>query len=272
MTRTIIIGVTGICIAAVMLALGLSAGIGSRSLASPEPAVVAAPDMSGQDREAIETIVRNYLLDNPEIMLEVQAALENRQREQQRLAQSEAINGYTDAIFLSPTDGIIGNPEGSVTIVEFFDYNCGYCKRALDDMDAMLAADPDLRFVLKEFPILGPDSQKAHVVSMAFRSLHPDKYADFHRSLLGGSGRADEQKAMDIALELGADEAALREAMGNPEINEAFALTYDLANALSITGTPSYVIGDEVVFGALGEATLTAKVANVRECRSTECS
>jgi protein-disulfide isomerase len=172
---------------------------------------------------------------------------------------------------MSATDGILGNPEGSVTLVEFFDYNCGYCKRALADMDGMLAADPDLKFVLKEFPILGPDSQKAHVVSMAFRSLHPDLYPEFHRRLLGASGRADEASAIALAVELGADEAALRREMGNPAIGEAFARTYELADRLAITGTPSYVVGDEVVFGALGQEILTEKVANFRTCQSTVC-
>ena len=105
-------------------------------------------------------------------------------------------------------------------------------------MQALTEADPDLRFVLKEFPILGPDSQKASVVSMAFRMLMPEKYGEFHNQLLGGQGRASEAAAIKIALSLGADEATLREEMKNPAITEAFAKTYDLANKLAITGTP----------------------------------
>ena len=129
------------------------------------------------------------------------------------------------------------------------------------DMQDMVKDNPNLRFVLKELPILGPDSQKAHVVSMAFRSLMPAKYADFHRHLLGDPGKAGEAKAIKLALDLGADEAALRKAMADPAIAKAFAETYDLSNKLSITGTPSYVIGKEVVFGALGKQVLEEKVA-----------
>lgn len=136
---------------------------------------------------------------------------------------------------------------------------------------ALTAADPELRFVLKEFPILGPDSQKAHVVSMAFRALMPEKYDEFHNQLLGGSGRASEASAMKIALALGADEARLREEMKDPAIIEAFEKTYDLANRLSITGTPSYVVGSEVVFGALGQEVLSEKIALAKSCADTTC-
>ena len=271
MKQTIIVGATGICLAAAMLALGLTAGGSGRSLAAPEPVAIATPGPAMSDRAGIERIVREFLIENPEIMLEVQAALETRQRENQRLTQTRAISDNAEDIFSSALDGMIGNPEASVTIVEFFDYNCGYCKRALADMDAMLAADPDLRFVLKEFPILGADSQAAHVVSTAFRALHPDRYGDFHRRLLGETGRADEASAIRLALELGADEEALRREMENPLVMQAFALSYELADQLSITGTPSYVVGDEVVYGALGESVLATKVANFRECSSTSC-
>ena len=113
--------------------------------------------------------MREYLLANPELLLEVQQALDAKQKEEQRVAQKAIIKDAKDKIFKSAHDGIVGNPDGKITIVEFFDYNCGYCKRAVEDMQALTAADPDLRFVLKEFPILGPDSQKASVVSMAFR-------------------------------------------------------------------------------------------------------
>ncbi|RUY61818.1 DsbA family protein, partial [Mesorhizobium sp. M7A.F.Ca.CA.001.13.1.1] len=170
------------------------------------------------------------------------------------------IKDAKDQIFNSAFDGVVGNPTGKVTIVEFYDYNCGFCKRAIDDMKALTKTDPDLRFVLKEFPILGPDSQKASVVSMAFHLMHPEKYGEFHNALLGGQGRATEAAAMKVALSLGADEAALREKMKDPTINEALAKTYDLANKLAITGTPSYVVGNEVVFGALGQEVLAEKI------------
>ena len=112
----------------------------------------------------------------------MQEALDAKQKEEQRIAQLGVIKDAKDEIFNSAYDGVVGNPNGKVTIVEFFDYNCGFCKRAIEDMQALTAADPDLRFVLKEFPILGPDSQKASVVSMAFHKMMPEKYGEFHNA------------------------------------------------------------------------------------------
>ncbi|OQM76681.1 DsbA family protein [Manganibacter manganicus] len=216
------------------------------------------------DRKEVEGIIRDYLLKNPELLLEVQDALETKQREEQRLASEGVIEENKAEIFNSTFDGIVGNPNGKTTIVEFYDYNCGFCKRAMEDMQALTKADPDLRFVLKEFPILSPDSQKASVVSMAFHMMHPEKYGEFHKALLGGQGRATEATAIKVALSLGADEKDLREKMKDPSIPEAISKTYDLANKLMITGTPSYVIGNEVVFGALGEQVLAEKIASVK--------
>lgn len=223
------------------------------------------------DRAEVETIVREYLLTNPELILEVQQALEAKQAEEQRVAHLQVIKDARAEIFNAAYDGVVGNPDGKVTIVEFYDYNCGYCKRAQEDMQALTKADPELRFVLKEFPILGPESQKAHTVSMAFRSLSPEKYGEFHNALLGGTGRADEASAIKIALSFGVDEAKLREEMKNPAIAQAFAETYDLASRLSITGTPSYVVGNEVVFGALGQEVLGEKIAAAKACLDTTC-
>ncbi|MEO9337017.1 DsbA family protein [Mesorhizobium sp. SB112] len=271
MKKTILFGGTGLIVAIGMLAFGYVAGETRTAQANDAPVVVAQASDAKLDRAQVETIVREYLLDNPEMLLEMQGALEARQKEEQRVAGLEAITQNKDAIFNAATDGVVGNPDGDVTIVEFFDYNCGYCKRALEDKRAMVAADPNLRFVLKEFPILGPDSQKAHLVSMAFHKLMPEKFAEFHDQLLGGQGRAGEDSAMAIAVSLGADENAMREAMKDPSIMETFAKTYELANQLQITGTPSYVVGNEVVFGALGQEVLSEKVAAARACLDTGC-
>lgn len=269
MNKAILTATTGAVAVLALLAAGFAAGnmapAGAATAAAPTDtmtvASTAAVPASGKlDRAEVEEIVRDYLLKNPEIMLEVQEALEAKQQEEQRLASEGAIRDHKDAIFNSAYDGIVGNPEGKVTIVEFYDYNCGFCKRALEDMQALTEQDSDLRFVLKELPILGPDSQKASVVSMAFHKMMPDKYREFHVALLGGEGRATEDKAIKIALSLGADEATLREHMKDPDIPEAINKTYDLANRLVITGTPSYVVGNEVIFGALGQEVLAEKI------------
>jgi len=267
MSRTIALGLAGIAVSAAMLGFGFYSGKHDAVAAQ----VVEAPaDGAVHDRAGIEGIVREYLIENPELMLEVQAALETKQQERQRVVQEGTIATDRDLIFASDRDGVTGNPAGKVTLVEFFDYNCGYCKRSFPDVEALTAENPDIRMVYKEFPILGPDSQKAHVVSMAFRALMPEKWPEFHRTLMKGA-RANEEVAMRVALSLGADESALRKEMQNPEIAGAFETTYELANKLSITGTPSYVVGKEVVFGALGKDVLSEKVAAARGCGAETC-
>lgn len=269
MNKAFLLATTGAVAGLAMLAAGFAMGTvapakaGSAATLDMMQVAATSADASGSklDRTEVEAIVRDYLLKNPEILLEVQDALEAKQKEEQKLASEGVIKNQKDEIFNSAYDGIVGNPNGKVTIVEFYDYNCGFCKRAIEDMQALTKEDSDLRFVLKEFPILGPDSQKASVVSMAFHKMMPQKYREFHTELLGGEGRATEAKAIKIALSLGADEAKLREHMKDPDIPDAISKTYDLANKLTITGTPSYVVGNEVIFGALGQQVLAEKIA-----------
>ncbi len=218
-----------------------------------------------------DAAIRDYLLRNPEVLVEAQETLQRKEEEKQRASAKAAITRDSAKIFNAKTDAVVANPQAEITMVEFFDYNCGYCKRALDDMNKLIAENKDIRFVLKGFPILGQDSHGAHVVSEAFKKIAPEKYLDFHRKLMGGQGRADEARAVAVALELGVDEAALRKTMKDPAIEEAFRETYQLANDLGITGTPSYVVADEVVFGAVGMETLAEKVANAKTCGSTVC-
>jgi protein-disulfide isomerase len=268
MKKTVLMATMGAVAALAMLAIGLTAGNvlparAENAVASTDMMKVAATNAGAGklDRTEVEGIVRDYLLKNPEILLEVQDALEAKQKEEQKLASEGVIKDQKDEIFNSTFDGVVGNPNGKVTIVEFYDYNCGFCKRAIEDMQALTKNDSDVRFVLKEFPILGPDSQKASIVSMAFHKMMPEKYSEFHTELLGGAGRANEAQAIKIAVSLGADEAKLREHMKDPDIPEAISKTYELANKLTITGTPSYVVGNEVIFGALGEQVLAQKIA-----------
>ncbi|CAN7429926.1 DsbA family protein [Pararhizobium sp. LjRoot235] len=227
--------------------------------------------LDDKQKQEIGAFIKEYLVANPEILLEAQQALKKKQADEQ-LQQAEAtINDNEKAIFQSKYDVTLGNPNGDVTIVEFYDYNCGYCKRALSDMDAILEKDKNVRFVLKELPILGPDSMAAHKVSAAFRDIAPEKYGDFHRALLGGEERATEETAIAVAGKLGVAEADLRKKMDANTQDEGVKEAYTLANSLGITGTPSYVVGREAVFGAVGAEELETKVANVRACGKTAC-
>ncbi|MGC4027136.1 MAG: DsbA family protein [Mesorhizobium sp.] len=264
MQKLIPYGIAGAAIAVAALIGGYQLGKTTR---------ISTREVAVSERPAMGESIRNYLLANPELIAEMQTALEEKQKEEQRLASLDTIKNASAEIFNSPADAVVGNPQGKTTIVEFYDYNCGFCRRAIEDMQALTTSDPNLRFVLKELPILGPDSQRAHIVSQAFHRLMPEKYAEFHNRLLGGGGgRATEQSAILVATSLGVDEAALRAEMKKPEVIQTLQKNFELADRLQITGTPSYVIGDEVVFGALGQQVLTEKIASARaQCQTSAC-
>lgn len=223
------------------------------------------------EKKEMGQFIREYLLQNPEVMLEVQAALEAKQQSQRLEQAGQAVAANHDAIFNSEDDIALGNPDGDVTVVEFFDYNCGYCKRALADMEKVLATDPKVRFVLKELPILGPDSLDAHRVSNAVRLIAPEKYGDFHRALLGSTGTATEESAIEVAAALGISEADIRKSMAENPNDQLVRDAYTLATNLGVTGTPTYIVGNEALFGAIGDDALQEKIANVRACGKSTC-
>nr|WP_281977668.1 DsbA family protein [Pseudorhizobium flavum] len=223
------------------------------------------------EKKEMGQFIREYLLENPEVMLEVQAALEAKQHSQRLEQAGQAVAANHDAIFNSQDDIALGNPDGDVTVVEFFDYNCGYCKRALADMEKVLATDPKVRFVLKELPILGPDSLDAHRVSNAVRLIAPEKYGEFHRALLGSTGTATEESAIEVAAALGISEADLRKSMAENPNDQLVRDAYTLATNLGVTGTPTYIVGNEALFGAVGDDALQEKIANVRACGKSTC-
>ena len=208
----------------------------------------------------IREVVKDYLVKNPEIMLEVQEALNNKIEQKNTENRSSTITGMKDEIFNSSDDGILGNPNGKISLVEFFDYNCGYCKKSYPDIQALIKGDPDLRIVLKDFPVLGDDSVKAHIVARAFMKLMPMKFAAFHNQMMTSDGRANEEKAIKIAVKLGVDEKQLRQTMKDPDIQQVFMKNGKLAYLLDINGTPSYILGNEVLVGAVGENILKKKI------------
>lgn len=245
----------------------LGAALLAGSAALPAPALA----FSDGEKTDIEAVVRDYLIRNPEVLLEAMDALQAKRASEDLAAQKGAIAGAGDGLFASPEGTVLGNPQGDVTVVEFFDYNCGYCKRALGDMETLVKKDPQLRFVLKEIPVLGEASTAASHVSIAFRHLAPTQYGAFHKQLLATKGVADADTAIAAAADFGVEEKALREAMKLPEVEAVLAENERLAGLLKINGTPSYVIGDEVVPGAIGAEGLAEKVANVRSCGKTSC-
>ncbi|WP_244491802.1 DsbA family protein [Aureimonas sp. AU12] len=233
-------------------------------------ALPAAAFDAPQTRE-IETIVRNYLVANPEVLLEAMKALETKRDGEEKATQKATIATVAADLTTTPAGTSVGNAEGDVTVTEFFDYNCGYCKRAASDIDALVTSDPKLRVVMKEVPILGPDSQAASRVSLAFRTLAPEKYGAFQKKLLATRAKVDHDRAVEVAGEFGVTEEALTPLLDGPEVRNALAESESLLTALGITGTPTYIVGDELVAGAVGADVLAGKIANLRTCGSATC-
>ena len=244
-----------------------SAGIALLPALMPLP--VAALDET-QKKEFGE-FIREYLIENPEIMLEVQDALQKKQEEIRSQRSAEALSTNQDAIFKSAYDLAIGNPKGDVTVVEFFDYNCGYCRAALPDMAALLAEDSNLKIILKEFPILSNESIDAARIGVLVGESEAN-YWDFHSALFTSRGKVDKSVALAAAQDLGLSPVELELQMGDPRVAQTIQSSYEIAQALGITGTPTYIIGNEIIPGAIGADELRARIADMRECGKTQCS
>jgi protein-disulfide isomerase len=236
------------------------------------PQFASAQQFSDDQRGQIESIVKNYLLSHPEVLEEVSAELSKRQAAAEAEKHQAAISQNAETIFNSPRGVTIGNKNGDVSFVEFFDYNCGYCKRAMTDMVELIKSDPKLKVVLKEFPVLGPGSVEAAQVAVAVRMQDPSgmKYLDFHQKLLSGKGQADKSRAMAAAKDAGVDMAKLEKDFTSPEVRATIEENFKLAEAMGMNGTPSYVIGKQVVIGAVGLDTLKEKVGIAR-CGKAAC-
>jgi protein-disulfide isomerase len=231
-----------------------------------------AQSFSDAQRAGIEKIIRDYLVQHPEVLQEAIAALEKKQAADEAAKHEAAVSENAQAIFNSPRQVVSGNPNGDVTFVEFFDYNCGYCKRAMADMFDLMKNDAKLKVVLKEFPVLGPGSIEAARVAVAVRMQDKSgkKYMEFHQKLLGGRGQADKARALAVAREVGLDVARLEKDMTSDEVKATLDESMRLAEKLGLNGTPSYVIGREIVVGAVGLDALKEKV-NAARCGKASC-
>jgi protein-disulfide isomerase len=236
------------------------------------PPAASAQSFSDTQRGDIETIVKNYLISHPEVLEEAMAELNKRQAAADAEKHEASVAENASTIFNSPRGVMLGNKDGDVTFVEFFDYNCGYCKRAMTDMLDLMKSDPKLKVVLKEFPVLSPGSVEAAQVAVAVRMQDPSgkKYLDFHQKLLGGRGPADKAHALAAAKEAGLDMAKLEKDLASPEVKATIEENFKLAEAMGMNGTPSYVIGKQVVVGAIGVDGLREKIGLAR-CGKATC-
>jgi protein-disulfide isomerase len=243
------------------------------ALALPAIGLAQTASFTPDQRKEIGTIIREYLLTNPELLKEVIAEMEKRDAQAEAEKHRAAIAQHAPLIYSSTRQVTLGNPKGDVTVVEFFDYNCGFCKKAMTDMVDLMKADNGIKFVLKEFPVLGEGSTQAAQVAAAVRlqdKTGGKKYLDFHLKLLGGRGAADKARALAVAKEVGMDMKQLEKDMAGEEVKAQLEESFKLAEALGLNGTPSYVVGPNIVIGAVGIDTLKERV-NMARCGKATC-
>ena len=249
----------------------LSSALFALALFAAPPSASAQAFSDGQ-RGEIETIIKNYLVSHPEVLEDAMTELNKRQAAAEAEKHEASVAQNSDTIFNSPRGVLLGNKDGDVTFVEFFDYNCGYCKRAMADMLDLMKSDSKLKVVLKEFPVLSQGSVEAAQVAVAVRMQDPGgkKYLDFHQKLLGGRGPADKARAIAAAKDAGLDVGRLEKDLANPEVKATIEENFKLAEAMGMNGTPRYVIGKEIVVGAIGLDGLREKIGMAR-CGKATC-
>jgi protein-disulfide isomerase len=244
---------------------------------APAPALpVAQVEQGGgfsqSQKTEIGQIARDFLLEHPEVLQDMAMVLQAREAEKTAALQKNAFSDHKNLIYSSVNQTVLGNPNGDVTLVEFFDYNCGYCRAALKDMDALLENDKNLKIVLKEFPVLGVASREVAVVASALRMQSSGLYLKFHNAVMSEQEPSDGAKALELAKKAGADMPRLARDMADPAIEEGIKESLAIGQRLGIDGTPSYVLADTVVPGAVGAEKLEAMITNVRKCKKVSCS
>jgi len=228
-------------------------------LAVFSPAILAAQELS---EERVRELVRETILANPEILLEAIAVLENRAAEAEQLSRADIIDQQRLTLERDPNAPVVANPDGDVTLVEFFDYNCPYCRRVMPTVGALTEADTGIRLVYREWPILGEGSIFAARAALAARAQ--GLYEEFHIAMMSMTGRAEEGSVLRIAREVGLDVDQLLIDMEAPEVDEHIETSMRLADMLGITGTPTFIVGTNLIPGAVDQATLQALVDEAR--------
>lgn len=203
------------------------------------------------DTQAIETIVHRYIVDNPEVIEEALIELQRRARAREQAQLSAGAQQFRGALFEDARDPVTGPADAELTIVEFFDYRCPFCVQVNDWLtDVLERHEGRVRVVFKELPLLGEASDEAARAALAVWNLSPDQYGAFHDALMQAGSPMNSERIDTIAAEHGIERAALREAMASPEIEEHLDAVYQLARSIGVSGTPFFVIGDEIIPGA----------------------
>jgi len=223
------------------------------------------------DPVQLNALIEDYLMDDPAILERMTGKLAAAKAVAKREAQAKLIAANYGAIYESAGDVVLGNPNGDVTLVEMFDYNCGYCRQAVPDMAALIAEDPNLKIILKEFPILSDGSTEAARVAVLVAEDESLDYWTFHQQLFATRGQVGVDAALRAAEAVGGNRVTMMLEMNTTRAGVPIQNAYQLANALDISGTPTYIIGNELIPGAVGIESLRTKIANMRACGDTVC-
>lgn len=234
------------------------------TLFTPAALVAAEPAQTPLDKTAIEKILWDILKDKPEIIIQAIESYRAKQEAEKQKKAQEALASRQDELRGGPLTPIGGNPNGTITVVEFFDYNCGFCKRVFPSILELLRTDQSVRYVFMEFPILGPESLLAARAALVVWKLDKSKYMPFHTALMASRGRLNQKRIMRLAEQTGLKPETIRKHMNDPEISQALQKTQNLAQALNITGTPAFIIGDRLVPGAIGLDEIKQIISEVR--------
>lgn len=221
-----------------------------------------AAEFNDGQRKEMESIIKDYLLSHPEILQEMSQTLEQKQKQAEDEQRKGGLVQNADQIFRDKADFVAGNPNGKVTMVEFFDYNCGWCKKGFPEVLSLLDSDKDLKFVLKEFPIFGEDSEYAAKAAIA--SGKQGKYWNLHIAMFSHEGKITKESVDEIAAGIGLNMEQLKKDMNDPAIAEILARNRSLAQSLAINGTPAFIIDDKLVPGYLPKTELAAAIGEIR--------
>jgi protein-disulfide isomerase len=240
---------------ALAVACGLMAAVQGRS--------AGATEIPAAQREAIEGIIHDYLMKNPDVLIEALRIAEDRLNHEADAKATKVLSDRASEIFNDPATPVGGNPKGDVTIVEFFDYRCPYCKQVLPALQALLKEDHQLRFVYKEFPVLGPASVVAAHAALA--AQRQGKYEAFHTAMMAAKGQITDDTVYKVAGSVGLDVDRLKQDMATPEVEQELKTNLALAEELNIRGTPGFIIGNKIVPGALDLDALKNMIAEARK-------
>jgi protein-disulfide isomerase len=228
-------------------------------------ATSAHADMSETDRAALRAEIRAYLVENPEVILEAMDVLQTRQDLAAAAADDALLAANQDAIMNDGQSWVGGNPAGDITIVEFMDYRCGYCRKAHDEVNALVTGDGNIRYIVKEFPILGEESLLSSQFAIAVQQLHgPDAYKAAHNALVSLRADATLANLGQLATDLGHDPAPVLARMSGPEVRAVIEANYALGQIMDISGTPTFVLGGTLLRGYVEFEAMQKIVADER--------